>query len=71
MLIYLQKCYPIFDNVDFWFNRHYIDDVKAFFFLLVLKKFNNLVLLNLYLLYIYEHFEKNDNILIFKLKFII
>jgi len=31
MLIYLQKCYHIFDNVDFLFNRHYIDDLEALF----------------------------------------
>jgi len=31
MLIYLQKCHRVFDNVHFWFNRHYIDDVEVVF----------------------------------------
>jgi len=31
IFIYLQKCHRIFDNVNFWFNGHCIDDVEALF----------------------------------------
>ena len=39
MFIYLQKYHHIFSNINFWFNRHYINDVEALFFLLVLQFF--------------------------------
>jgi len=37
MFIYLQKCHRVFNNVSFWFNGHYIDDVEALFLLVPLN----------------------------------